>query len=247
MSSAALRWALTVRAVEFVVRNLPDESLRCVRSGDAFGHTPKLLDATIAILGAATRSGADQRELDGWSRAGHPCPMAVRPTISAIVPVYNSQAVLPKLHQRLGAPYETIFVDDASGDESWMALRDLARSDHGVTAIRLRHNVGQGDATLCGLAHANGRVRVTMDDDLQHRPADPRGRGGTVRQGRRGRGPAMTGVPTLPSGLDEIDGEVGSPPGLERRSSGPGIASGTAPTPRVARGAVRGECTAPAR
>ena len=33
-------------------------------------------------------------------------------------------------------------------------------------------NYGQENATLCGIREARGDVIVTMDDDLQHNPAD---------------------------------------------------------------------------
>ncbi len=101
------------------------------------------------------------------------------PTLSVVVPVYESARTLPELHRRLAAILsrldevsEMVFVDDASSDESWKVLRDLARSDARITAIRLARNVGQGDATLCGLSRGRGRTFVTIDDDLQQRPEE---------------------------------------------------------------------------
>jgi dolichol-phosphate mannosyltransferase/undecaprenyl-phosphate 4-deoxy-4-formamido-L-arabinose transferase len=98
---------------------------------------------------------------------------------SVVIPVYRSARILPTLYQRLttamqglGAPYEIIFIDDCGPDSSWAVLQELAAGDGAVTAIQLMHNYGQSSATLCGLAHANGEVVITMDDDLQHPPEE---------------------------------------------------------------------------
>ncbi|HKJ50625.1 MAG TPA: glycosyltransferase, partial [Gammaproteobacteria bacterium] len=53
------------------------------------------------------------------------------PEISVIIPVYNEQAVLPRLFERLypamdalGRGYEVIFIDDGSRDRSIDLLRE---------------------------------------------------------------------------------------------------------------------------
>lgn len=101
------------------------------------------------------------------------------PAYSVVIPVYNSARILPELHRRLtvlmqglGKPYEVIFVDDCGRDNSWHVLQELATGDPAVTAIQLMRNSGQSNATLCGLAHAQGGIIITMDDDLQHPPEE---------------------------------------------------------------------------
>ncbi len=96
---------------------------------------------------------------------------------SVVVPVYNSAAILPELHRRLsvvlaglGQAYEIIFVDDCGPQDCWSVLSALAQGDARVKAIQLMRNSGQSNATLCGLAHAQGEFIVMMDDDLQHPP-----------------------------------------------------------------------------
>lgn len=96
---------------------------------------------------------------------------------SVVVPVYNSAAILPELHRRLSVVlaglcrnYEIIFVDDCGPQDCWPVLSALARGDARVKAIQLMRNSGQSNATLCGLAHAQGEFIVMMDDDLQHPP-----------------------------------------------------------------------------
>jgi glycosyltransferase involved in cell wall biosynthesis len=98
--------------------------------------------------------------------------------VSVVVPVFNS-TVLHDLADGIAASldtagerYEIVFVDDGSTDARvWPALERLA-SRPNVRAIQLTRNFGQQSATMCGLREARGTVVVTMDDDLQHNPAD---------------------------------------------------------------------------
>ncbi len=99
--------------------------------------------------------------------------------ISVVIPVFNSGACLPRLIKRLGPVLdaasksaEVILVDDASADDSWRVINELALGDARIRAIRLMRNAGQATATLCGLREATGTVVITMDDDLQHRPEE---------------------------------------------------------------------------
>lgn len=99
--------------------------------------------------------------------------------MSIVVPVYNSPDLVA-LVDRIDAAfrgraesYEVILVDDASPDARiWPRLETLARERAHVAAIQLSRNFGQQAATLCGLREARGAVAITMDDDLQHDPAD---------------------------------------------------------------------------
>jgi len=98
---------------------------------------------------------------------------------SVVTPVYNAERSLEELAERLttvlsgtGKPYEIIMVDDGSRDRSWEIMQGLAGRIPEMTAVRLIQNVGQGGATLCGIAHACGEYIVTVDDDLQFAPED---------------------------------------------------------------------------
>lgn len=99
--------------------------------------------------------------------------------MSVVVPVYDSPAI-EELTSRIegvlsarGGDYEIILVDDASRDPAmWPALRKLAETRANVRAVQLSRNFGQQAATLCGLRESRGDVVVTLDDDLQHDPAD---------------------------------------------------------------------------
>ncbi len=105
---------------------------------------------------------------------GRPC------TLSIVIPVYRSAAILPRLIEEIHAAlarlqgisgYEVILVNDASPDASWDAIRRLAAADDRVRGINLRRNAGQHNAVMAGLNHVRGDFVVTMDDDLQHPPA----------------------------------------------------------------------------
>jgi len=98
---------------------------------------------------------------------------------SVVIPVYNSARILPELHRRLtevmsamGRSYEIVLVEDCGPDNAWEVLRDIAAADSHVRAIQLMRNSGQGNATVCGLAHARGQLVINMDDDLQHLPEE---------------------------------------------------------------------------
>ena len=100
--------------------------------------------------------------------------------VSVVIPVFRSEESLEPLLERLFATleartdrFEVICVDDDSPDRSWAVLTRLrGQYGHRLVGIRLMRNFGQHNATMCGLRHAHGRVVVTMDDDLQHRPED---------------------------------------------------------------------------
>ena len=103
------------------------------------------------------------------------------PDYSVVVPVYQGQDTLRPLTQRLqaffaegGYSFELVFVCDYGPDDSWHVIQEL-RQELGaevVRAVRLSRNFGQHNALLCGFQHARGQFIVTLDEDLQHDPAD---------------------------------------------------------------------------
>ncbi len=102
-----------------------------------------------------------------------------KPNISVIIPVYNSQAILPHLIERLDArlktmtpKFEVILVDDNSRDNSWQVIEDLAAKYQNIQAYQFTRNYGQHNALLCAIRRARYELIVTMDDDLQHPPEE---------------------------------------------------------------------------
>lgn len=108
------------------------------------------------------------------SEPGNDCPR-----LSIVIPVYNSPALevltdrIEEVLRASGIAYEIVFVDDASPDvRIWPTLETLAGERSHVRALQLTRNFGQQAATLCGLREARGQIVITLDDDLQHDPAD---------------------------------------------------------------------------
>lgn len=101
-----------------------------------------------------------------------------RPELSVVIPTYGGGEGLPELLRRLGDAlrdrwtYEVVIVNDASPDATWDVLSELSAAHPELHAIDLLANHGQPVATLCGLAHAQGVLVATMDDDLQHPPEE---------------------------------------------------------------------------
>ena len=104
----------------------------------------------------------------------------MKPDLSVVIPVFNEEAALPLLAQRLypaldalERPYEVLFVDDGSEDRSVDVLRELVRRWPGRTRVLvLAANVGQHMAILAAFEAAQGAVIVTLDADLQNPPEE---------------------------------------------------------------------------
>ena len=105
--------------------------------------------------------------------------------LSVVVPVYQGERFLEDLSARLGelrsdlearrspvALAEVIFVDDGSIDDSRSVLEALAKKHDWIRVVTLSRNFGQHPATIAGILHSSGDWVATIDEDLQHRPAD---------------------------------------------------------------------------
>jgi len=99
--------------------------------------------------------------------------------LSVVIPIKDERDNIARLHERLHAAldplrlaYEMVFVDDGSGDGSFVELEKLAQRDPLVKVVRLRRNFGQSAALQAGIDWSSGDVLVTMDGDLQNDPAD---------------------------------------------------------------------------
>jgi glycosyltransferase involved in cell wall biosynthesis len=98
------------------------------------------------------------------------------PSISVVIPCYRSETTIRRvvegLHESLsGQDYEVICVVDGSPDNTWAVVESLAEHPR-VRGLELMRNYGQHNALLAGIMAARNDVTVTMDDDLQHSPAD---------------------------------------------------------------------------
>lgn len=100
-------------------------------------------------------------------------------SVSAVVPVYNSEGTLEPLVDRLEAvlsricrDFEVILVNDGSRDASWERICVLAAGRPWIRGIDLMRNYGQHNALLCGIRSARHEVIITLDDDLQNPPEE---------------------------------------------------------------------------
>jgi undecaprenyl-phosphate 4-deoxy-4-formamido-L-arabinose transferase len=100
--------------------------------------------------------------------------------LSVVIPVYNEEANLPTLFQRLypvldglGRSYEIIFTDDGSHDRSFELLRDQhARRPDVTRVVGFNANAGQHMAIIAAFERVRGEVVVTLDADLQNPPEE---------------------------------------------------------------------------
>jgi undecaprenyl-phosphate 4-deoxy-4-formamido-L-arabinose transferase len=100
--------------------------------------------------------------------------------LSIVIPIYNEAENIAELHDRvmktltdLGRPFEIIYVDDGSQDESWARLKDVYNRHRGlVKLVSFNRNYGQHMAVLAGFERAGGRIVVTLDADLQNPPEE---------------------------------------------------------------------------
>jgi len=100
-------------------------------------------------------------------------------SVSVVVPVYNSEATLELLTERiqqvltpLVKDFEIILVNDGSLDNSWEAVHNLAITHDHFRGLNLMHNYGQHNALLAGIQNAQYEIIVTIDDDLQNPPEE---------------------------------------------------------------------------
>jgi glycosyltransferase involved in cell wall biosynthesis len=98
---------------------------------------------------------------------------------SIVVPFFNEQENIPPLYMKLtevmdsiGDPYELVFVDDGSRDNSFRILSEIYEHDRRVNLIRLRRNFGQTPALKAGFDFARGAIIISMDGDMQHDPEE---------------------------------------------------------------------------
>lgn len=102
--------------------------------------------------------------------------------LSIVIPMFDEEAVLPLLVDRLRpvadalvtdgvlTAYEIVAVDDGSRDATPVLLQRIRREWPQLRVVRLRANAGHQAAISAGLAAARGDYVVTLDADLQDPP-----------------------------------------------------------------------------
>jgi glycosyltransferase involved in cell wall biosynthesis len=95
------------------------------------------------------------------------------------VPVFNEEGNVEALAlrvvaamERIGEPFELLFVDDGSRDRTPQLLRTIAARDPRVRVVRFTRNYGQEAAVEALYLNARGRWLIQMDGDLQNPPEE---------------------------------------------------------------------------
>lgn len=103
--------------------------------------------------------------------------MAQSLELSIVVPVHNEAGNVESLVTEIaaaleGRAYEMVFVDDASSDDTRVALAGLKTRFPELRVLGHRQNAGQSRAIRSGILAARGRMVGTLDGDGQNVPAD---------------------------------------------------------------------------
>jgi undecaprenyl-phosphate 4-deoxy-4-formamido-L-arabinose transferase len=104
--------------------------------------------------------------------------MSSLPMVSLVIPVYNEEANLRFLidrirpvMQKMDRPYEIILIDDGSRDDSLAILKSFTVHPE-VRIVELVRNYGQHAAILAGFSIVRGDIIITLDADLQNPPEE---------------------------------------------------------------------------
>jgi dolichol-phosphate mannosyltransferase len=100
-----------------------------------------------------------------------------RPAVSIVVPVHNEAGNIASLVDEIAAalkshePFEAIFVNDGSSDDTEATLRSLAVARPWLRQMKHATSCGQSAAIRTGVVSARAPIIVTMDGDGQNDPA----------------------------------------------------------------------------
>jgi dolichol-phosphate mannosyltransferase len=103
----------------------------------------------------------------------------IRELISIVIPVFNEEAGVSQLQQRLGslraawdksADLEFVFVDDGSSDRTGALLREAFENEPRVSVLVHEHNRGIGAAFRTGFSRCRGTIVCTIDADCSYGP-----------------------------------------------------------------------------
>jgi undecaprenyl-phosphate 4-deoxy-4-formamido-L-arabinose transferase len=105
------------------------------------------------------------------------------PYLSIVIPIFNEAENIPALWERLSRvlaehfadpakPWEVIFTDDGSRDQSLAMLIGIAKGEPRVRIVEFNRNYGQHSAIFGAFAEVRGQVVVTLDADLQNPPEE---------------------------------------------------------------------------
>jgi len=95
--------------------------------------------------------------------------------VSIIIPAFNEEENVKIIAEKVASiflenPYEIIFIDDGSSDNTLLNLEKMHKEDCRIQVISFSRNFGHQNALKAGLDYASGDCVISMDCDLQHPP-----------------------------------------------------------------------------
>lgn len=97
--------------------------------------------------------------------------------LSVIIPAFNEEAMISKTASVISEiltdaniPYEILFIDDGSKDDTWRKITEISSMIPSIRGIHFSRNFGKEAAIMAGLTEAYGKCCVVIDCDLQHPP-----------------------------------------------------------------------------
>ncbi len=97
--------------------------------------------------------------------------------LSVLMPIFNESRTLRTIIARVLSapcplPIELICVDDASGDDTWRILQDLAAQDSRIRLFQHPFNQGKAATIRTAIAQMTGDIALIQDADLEYDPRD---------------------------------------------------------------------------
>ena len=96
---------------------------------------------------------------------------------SVVIPVFNEELVVQETYIRLKTvmdalhePYELLFVNDGSRDNTTTLIKKICDSDTRVKLVDFSRNFGHQMASTAGMDYSSGETIVLIDADLQDPP-----------------------------------------------------------------------------
>jgi dolichol-phosphate mannosyltransferase len=98
------------------------------------------------------------------------------PAVTVVIPVKNEAGNIAPLvaeieHALAGTPFEVVYVNDGSTDDTEAELASLRLSRPWLRQVKHAESCGQSAAVRTGVAHARAPLVVTLDGDGQNDPA----------------------------------------------------------------------------
>src|SRR5260370_25746697 len=98
---------------------------------------------------------------------------------SIVVPFFNEQENIAPLYMKLtevmdgiGEPYELVFVDDGSKDDSFKVLSEIFEHDRRLNLVPLGRDFGQAPSLKTRFDFSPRESIISMEGDLQHDPQE---------------------------------------------------------------------------